>query len=314
MTTDPERLAKGGDPEARELVRSARLDAPDPVLRAASMSKVLADYRRRGERHMLAWSMVGVTTALAAAAAIALWFRSAPPLDTLVVRERPPSPSVVVSGATPRPSASVPVIPPDLQPCTPALRAEGNSPLIDDFEDNDTRIAPLEQRAGFWSTSTDGTGTQWPLPGSSFPMSRIPGGRGASRFAVHVRGGTFTNWGQVVSADLSARRCYDASVYGGIALWARGRGHLDVMPKMTQIAPAEYGGSCTHDCYDGHSATITLASQWHEERFTWAEFKQKGYGQAIPFDPHSLLSLEFRLLPSKTPFDYWIDDVRFIER
>ena len=312
MTSDPERLARGEDRDAAELLRSARLDAPEPELRVASMSQVLADYRQQRARRRLSWGALG--SAVAAAAALALWLGLHPAPDTPVLRELRLSASAVVRGAAPPPSNSAPTLPADLQPCTPAVRAEGAASLIDDFEDADARIAPLEHRAGFWSTSSDGTGTQWPPLGGVFPMSRIPGGRGDSKFALHVRGGKFSKWGVLVASDFSARRCYDASVYGGLAFWARGRGHVDVSAKMTQVAPAEYGGSCTHDCYDGHRATITLSSQWQEERITWAELKQKGYGQALPFDPHSLLSLEFNVSPEQTPFDYWIDDVRFLER
>ena len=76
-------------------------------------------------------------------------------------------------------------------------------------------------------------------------MTRIPGGRGSSRFALHTSGGKFTKWGALLAAELSARRCYDASAYAGLTFWARGRGSFNVVAKMTQIAPEEYGGSCS---------------------------------------------------------------------
>ncbi len=312
MTSDPERLSKGVHPAARELLRSAHFDAPEPEQRAASMAQVLAESRQRRARQRLAWAALG--SVLAAAASLALWLNLHRAPETPVARELRSSASAVVRGAAAPQSSSASPIPSELLPCTPAVRAEGNAPLIDDFEDDDARIALLEHRAGFWSTSNDGTGTQWPPLGGNFPISRILGRRGESQFALHVRGGKFSKWGVLLSSDFSARRCYDASVYAGLAFWARGRGHVGVLVKMTQVAPAEYGGSCTHDCYDGHRASIALSSQWQEQRVTWAELKQKGYGQALPFDPRSLLSLEFTVSPEETPFDYWIDDVRFLER
>lgn len=145
-------------------------------------------------------------------------------------------------------------------------------------------------------------------------MTRIAGGRGPSHFALHTSGGKFTKWGALLAADLSARRCYDASAYAGIGFYARGRGSFNVVAKMTQVAPAEYGGSCSHDCYDSHRATIALSKNWREVRVTWTELKQKGFGQVVPFDPRSLLSLEFTVDPEQTPFDFWVDDVRFLER
>jgi len=47
---------------------------------------------------------------------------------------------------------------------------------------------------------------------------------------------------------------------------------------------------------------------------TWAELKQRGFGQAVPFDPRSLLSLELSVDPEQTPFDFWVDDVSFLAR
>ena len=311
MTSEPERLSASEDAAARELVRSARADGPDPEPRAAVMSSVLAEYRQRRARQRLGWAVLGSVAALAAS--LALWAGVHRGPETSLAREVRSSSSSVVRVAPPR-AASSTALPPDLEPCTPAVRAEGNAPLIDDFEDGDARIAPLEHRAGFWNTSNDGTGLEVPSPGGPFPVSRIPGGRGASRFALHVRGGKFSKWGVALSTDLSARRCYDASAYGGIAFWARGRGHVDIIAKMTQTAPEEYGGSCTHDCYDGHRTTIELSSQWHEERITWAELKQKGFGPPLTFDPRSLLGLEFSSMPAQTPLDYWIDDLRFLPR
>jgi hypothetical protein len=312
VTSDPERLIAAEDPALRELVRSARADGPEPELRAASMSSVLAEYRQRRARRRLAGAALGSVAALAAV--FALWLRFHPTPETQLAREVPSSSSRNVATALPPRASSARALPPELQPCTPAVRADGSAPLIDDFEDADTRIAALEHRAGFWSTSNDGTGSEVPAPGGAFPMSRIPGGRGTSQFALHVRGGKFSKWGVLLSADLSARRCYDASAYGGLAFWARGRGRVDVIAKMTQTAPEEYGGSCTHDCYDGHRKTIDLSGQWHEERITWAELEQRGFGPPLAFDPHSLLALEFNSLPENTPFEYWIDDLRFLPR
>lgn len=312
MTDAPEpppRLSQSAEAETRELVRSARIDAPAPGLRAASVDRVLVGYRREREQRRRTW--LGAAS-LALAASAVIWLRPSAPLpETPLAREVPSAlRAIASSSAAPAPSARAP----ELEPCTPAVRAEGNAPLIDDFEDEDTRIAPLERRAGFWSASNDGTGKQLPTLGIPFPMARIPGGRGESRFALHTSGTKLGKWGAVVSAELSPRRCYDASAYAGLTFWARGHGAMNVVAKMTQVAPEFYGGSCTHDCFDGHRATITLSSKWEEHRVPWEQLKQAGFGQAVPFDPHSLISLELAVLPEQTPFDFWIDDLRFLER
>jgi len=307
----PPRLAHSAAPDARELVRSARNEAPSALTRKASMAHVLLRYRRRRSRQRLVWAVLGSGVGLAAL--VALWLRFNPRQEIVLVRERG-STANQRSTVAPVPSSSPHTLVPELELCTPAMRAAGSQPLIDDFEDDDARIAPFEHRAGFWSASNDNTATQWPSLGRQLAMTRIPGGRGTSRFALHTSGGKFTKWGALLAADFSARRCYDASAYGGLAFFARGRGSFNVVAKMTQIAAEEYGGSCSHDCYDSHRATVSLSSNWQEQRVTWAELKQKGFGQVVPFDPRSLLSLEFTVAPEQTPFDFWVDDVRFLER
>jgi hypothetical protein len=250
------------------------------------------------------------------AALVALWLRVGPLQDTPLAREQRPLPSQSAAAAPAASDAHAANAPntSELEPCTPAMRAAGNEPLIDDFEDDDARIAPLEHRAGFWSAFNDNTASQRPTLRGPLAMTRIPGGRGSSRFALHTSGGKFRKWGALLAAEFSARRCYDASAYAGLTFWARGRGSFNVVVKMTQIAPEEYGGSCTHDCNDSHRALVSLTSTWQEKRVTWAELEQKGFGQVVPFDPRSLLSLELTVAPEQTPFDFWVDDVRFLER
>lgn len=315
--SQPPRLAHSAAPDARELVRSTRRDAPSPATRELAVEQVLLRYRRRRAAVRVGWVALSASVALAAGAV--LWIRANSPPELQLARELPIAPSqsaaaLPASGTAPAPTPSASVRAVELEPCTPAMRATGNEPLIDDFEDDDARIASLEHRAGFWSASNDNTGKQRPAPGGPLAMTRIPGGRGASHFALHTSGNKFTKWGALLAADFSPRRCYDASAYAGLVFFARGRGSFNVVAKMTQIAPEEFGGSCKHDCYDSHRATIPLTNDWQEHRVTWAELEQKGFGQKVPFDPRSLLSLEFTVAPEQTPFDLWIDDIRFLQR
>jgi len=323
--SQPPRLAQSAAPDARELVRSTRGDAPDAATREVAEEQVLLRYRRWRIRQRVAWVALG--TGIGAAALAGLWLRENPTPETVPAREQgsartqsgtaaqtplPVEVPVPAHEPVPAPRASTRAL--ELEPCTPAMRARGNEPLIDDFEDNDARIAPLEHRAGFWSASNDNTATQRPAPGGPLSIARIPGGRGSSQFALHTSGAKFTKWGALLAADFSARRCYDASAYAGIRFFARGRKSFNVVAKMTQIAPEEHGGSCTHDCSDSHRKSVALSENWQEVRVTWAELEQKGFGQAVPFDPRSLLSIEFTVAPEQTPFDFWVDDLRFLER
>jgi hypothetical protein len=114
--------------------------------------------------------------------------------------------------------------------------------------------------------------------------------------------------------EFNPRHCYDASVYGGFEFWARGRGEIRFVVKMTQVVAEEFGGSCSHDCYDGHAKRIKLSRDFQHFVVQWDELKQTGFGTPLAFDARSLDAIEFSVLPEQTPFDFWIDDVSFIPR
>jgi hypothetical protein len=213
----------------------------------------------------------------------------------------------------PAPSASLEA-PSPLAPCSPVVVATGQDAMIDDFEDGDSRLLKLDKRAGSWVTFGDGTAPQLPRLGVAFDANRIPGGRGASQFGLHASGGTFKQWGTVLSAELTPRRCYDASAYAGISFWARGKARLRVGVKMTQVVAEDFGGSCLKDCFDGHGTERALTHDWQHYEVRWEELTQKGFGPPLPFDPHSLMAVEFAMPAHAPAFDYWLDDVSFLPR
>jgi Carbohydrate binding domain (family 11) len=301
------RLRDGAD---GELLASARGDAPDPARREAAMERVITKVRerRRARRQSMLATGVGV---LALAAGWLVWSRAEQPSPKLLAEPRTP-PTILPPPAAPPPTASA--APDPLARCTPSVVALGGDPLIDDFEDGDTRVLLSEKRSAYWIVFNDGTSKQHPRPGSNFAADRIPGGRGTSRFGLHVRGGKFTDWGASLAAELAPRRCYDASVYAGLTFWARGRGSVRVAAKMTQIVAEEFGGTCLGKCFDAHLTRRTLSPTWQQHTVRWEELTQSGFGQSVPFDAASLYSIEFSMLPEQTPFDFWIDDVAFLPR
>jgi hypothetical protein len=117
-----------------------------------------------------------------------------------------------------------------------------------------------------------------------------------------------------VSTELSPRRCYDASVYAGIQFWARGRGQVRVAVMMTQLVSEKYGGGCSGECLGAHIVNIDLDKGWTLHRVRWEDLMQVGPGAKLDFDPHSLYSVSFTAKPEQTPFDYWLDDLSFIQR
>jgi hypothetical protein len=310
MKSEPDdtldRLSREAGTLEQQLLRSAVEDRPAPGVFPAALAAVLQARRRDRKRRLLA--VAGSTIALAAAAALMLRDQ---PSGLKLVAELP-----ALSHATrspPAPSASLRA-PAPIAPCSPPSAGSGREPMIDDFEDGDTRMAPVDKRAGYWIAFNDGTGKQEPRMGSVFPANRIPGGRGASRFGLHTSGGRFDKWGAVLAAELNPRRCYDASAYAGLTFWARGRASLRVVAKMTHVVGEEFGGSCVKDCFDGHGSLLTLTRDWTKYVVRWEELAQRGFGAKIPFDPRSLYSIEFAIPENQPTFDVWIDDVAFLER
>jgi len=216
------------------------------------------------------------------------------------------APSHVAVAAAPVPVPSTSPIP---DPCVHQLHANGNEPLIDDFEDNNPLIAAHEGRVGLWFMykDTDSTGTSLALT----PSLRPQVSRG-NHYALHVVGEELRDWGAVVQFDLQPS-CYDASAYAGIAFSAKGPGRVYASVREVRVVPVQFGGTCTEDCYNAHQKKIDLTAQWKTYAITWNELLQRGYA-APALDPSRIRGIGFLVMNADTPFDLWFDDIKFIKR
>ena len=232
--------------------------------------------------------------------------RAPPPQAREVAPER------VRTAAPPKP-----VVLPSPPACPKLVLARGDAPLLDDWEENDSRVAPLDGRAGNWATYDDGTGKQTPPDKSPLFPSRIHGGRGASTRALHMVGGKFKDWGVTFGAELADAACYDASAYAGIEFWAKGPGVIKVGFQMIDVQDEKYGGLCKSepDCYNTHRKVVELSKGWKHYTVRWEELAQLYQaGPPLTFDPRRVRFFEFGIGPDSTPFDLWIDDVAFVKR
>lgn len=287
------------------LLRSARIDQGGPAAKRRALQAGLVELERRGAPGLRARVAVGAVV-LAAAAGLALMARKAP--ERVVTPERAAPPSAR------RAAPAAPAVPPPPS-CPELVIARGEAPLIEDFEAPDSRVLPLDGRDGGWMTYDDGTGKQTPPGRSALFPSRIPGGRGTSKGALHVTGGKFTLWGVTLGAELADAGCYDASAYGGVALYAKGPGKLRVGLQMIDVQDVKYGGLCTRDCYNTHRAVITIGKTFERHVVRWEELHQLfDAGPPTPFDPKRVRFIEFGIAPEDTPFDLWIDDVAFVPK
>lgn len=240
------------------------------------------------------------TAVLAVAAGIGLAIHSlrVPPM---IAAEPAVAPSV-------RPGTPLPIVeaaPADL--CLGRATGLGRQPLIDDFEDGDDAVSPYEGRAGFWrwARETDAPGSAPAL----MPVPR-PLATRSNRLALHVKGGQLLDWGATIAFTFRPA-CYDASQYRGVSFLARGPGRIYFSPREVSVVPTSEGGSCQGDCYNQHVKKVDLDAEWRRYEVNWTDVRQRGAGKP-PLDPSRVNSLAFLIRAEDTPYEVWLDDVRFL--
>jgi len=305
-STDDERRA------LERLLDAARKEAPPPNLDERVMEQL--DYRARlehlaGSRSEIRGYRAAVgALALLAAALVLLLFTRKPGTDLAITAEHAVNSSQAAGRAAAPATASSSAQAAD-DPCLSGLAAAGNEPLIDDFEDGDDAVRPLEGRAGFWrwAREIDAPGTAPAL----IPMPRPDAARG-NRLAQHVKGGLLVDWGATVEFNFRPA-CYDASKYVGVSFQARGPGRIYFAPRERSVIPPSEGGSCLTDCYNPHVVKIELESTWRTYQVRFRDLRQRGIGKPA-LDPRRLHSLAFLIRPEDTPYDVWLDELRFLQR
>jgi hypothetical protein len=191
--------------------------------------------------------------------------------------------------------------------------------MIDDTEDNNALILPTDGRKGYWYASNDGSATQAPKMGVTFPMEA--GGHGASKYAVHTSGSAFTGWGALVGFDFDAvsgqpKKGWDASAYRGITFWAKaGSTPLTVVFSLPDIDTDPAGRVCVladgsdKGCFDHFGTSITIGTTWTAFSVDFDTLHQKGFGEPFPsLHKAGLVSCQWMVAPGAA-FDFWIDDV-----
>ncbi len=282
------------------LVEAARSEQAPDALGEVLIERV--EHRMRLEHYYpreVRWLPTTVAVGgacVALAAAFSLLLRGAPSPAPITLE-------AASLGSAQKPRAAL------VDPCSAPVGASGLEPLIDDFEDGDDSLAPFEQRVGFWRwvREIDAPGTAPAL----LPVPR-PEALPENRLALHVKGGRLLDWGAVIETTFRPA-CYDASEYAGITFAARGPGRLYFGPRETSTIPIAEGGTCETDCHNPHVVKIELGSTFERYEVRWEALRQRGMDKPA-LDPKRLNSLAFLIRPEDTPYDVWIDDVRFVRR
>lgn len=289
---------------AQLLLRSARLDAPRASARARALEGALAAVETSGPRRARRQlGLLAGALAIAAAGALLLRGNAAPPKSQL--QAEAPRATGTASNAPVRE-------PPPLAPCPKLAVAQGGAPLIDDFEDRNARLAIADGRDGIWMVYNDGSGKQVPPGLSPLHPERLAKARGDSKYSLHTSGGKFSIWGSILVGTLTADSCYDASAYSGIEFWAKGNTRIHVQLSVIDEVSVENGGLCAEKtCYGAPRKAFDLGPQWRKYTLGFAELAQLNEPKKFRFDPKRLVSINISIHREDTPFDVWIDDVRF---
>jgi hypothetical protein len=203
--------------------------------------------------------------------------------------------------------------------CRGTVVANGMQPLIDDMEDGDNRILPLEGRSGVWFTYNDDTaGVQFPLS-ANFTMQTVPSDASGGMRIANTYGKGFSSWGAGMGLVLNDGCPYDAKVYRGVRFYARselGPTSIYAMVPTAATTPTSNGGTCiqatANACYDDYQVVIGIDADWREEYLQWGALSQLGWGTPAGFDPSTLMGMNFQTIyQGGEAFSFSIDDISF---
>jgi hypothetical protein len=216
--------------------------------------------------------------------------------------------------------------------CPASTGAVDPTALIDNFEHGSSSLLPfIAGRVGGWYALGDGTPSALLQPSGPVSPEVIPaGGHCGSRYALHLTGAGFLDWGaQVITplyygpgdAGVPGFLPYDVSQYHGVTFSARlgDTSSADVRFAIGDARSRPEGGMCTlggtfgNGCYDNFGVDLApfLGVEWREFHIPFTGLGQRNIGlHADALDRSRVYDLEFDFAPSVI-FDLWVDDVSF---
>jgi hypothetical protein len=194
-----------------------------------------------------------------------------------------------------------------------------NEELIDDLNDGDRFIPPLNGRSGAWFTGHDLSpdAKMYPDPDTT---GFVPSATGDAcrKYASYVYGTGYVLWGADFWFGLGSP--YDASKYTGISFWARVDAGTSTVVRVTfpdkDTLPdgnlCQTGSSAgANQCYDHYGQRITMSTTWTKYYVSFSSLSQDGWGRGgTGFDPGTLYQVLF-MIPVGATFGIWVDDVAF---
>jgi hypothetical protein len=222
-----------------------------------------------------------------------------------------------------------------VQSCPDPSVAVDPTAMIDDFEDGDPTVLPIDNRNGAWWTAADDTGgsivpEQTSLSNQLAAPEQLAEPRCGSHYAMRVSGFGFTDWGALLGVSLKygtepdgtdGALPYDVSTRAGVDFWAKigDTSTNGVRYEISDSNSEPAGGVCVDgggtgkDCYDSFGTNVlNLDTTWRHYRIPFSQLSQRNFGvQAPALLTTAVYQITFNFLSATDPFDFWVDDISF---
>lgn len=192
----------------------------------------------------------------------------------------------------------------------PPPPARSPTELIDDLEDGDLSILPVQGRNGAWHTSQDET--------SDAPLLTNVEAGGEGKRGIHGVGGPYTGWGAGMGFTFVEKdgglESYDATGYEGVSFMVRGGPEAgDNLRLSIRDGNNDPSGGICQDCWDSFQIQLPLTGEWTRHYVRFDELRQQGFGDSFPrLAVDRLYALEFQTMEDDS-MDLFIDEVGFVD-
>jgi hypothetical protein len=238
---------------------------------------------------------------------------SEPPPAPVAPCPAPPPPVAAAAAPAVAPAPAAVPVPegPVLKACANGMQP-GPDGLFDDLEDNNSQVALVDGRSGYW-WQAHAPHASFSAPGPEFRVS--DGGPTGSKKTAHVAGKTDVAdiWGASLGANFLGGGFYDMSKYAGISFKIKGTAKGFVRFKIHDISTHPDGGVCK-ECWNAFGKTIELTGDWQTLELPFAELTQQmGWGSPHPpqLNTTKVKHLEWSV-DQGIDFDFSVDDIKLL--
>ena len=193
-----------------------------------------------------------------------------------------------------------------------AVVASGRDPMVDDFEDGDLNLLPLEQRKGTWTTPSGAASIEFveaeDVPGEGSQVMKIS-------IEDSERRGPSIAFSLVGKSEAGDELHYDASAYDGLQFWIKGnqRARMNFAIATPYILPVSEGGLCdgeSYDCLNVYECRVYAEEEWTLVQLPFSLFLQDDLPNDGPLDPAILKSMGLSIR-SRPGLSLLLDDLSF---